>query len=106
MVCLPPDFLGMTPLTPPLDDSTTPTKPPRYARLISLRCQVPQRFSRKRWKVLGCLSWAAPTGPEGPGVPWGGYGRGVAGVFFLKGVQVLLLLVFGEMYCITIGDRG
>jgi len=23
----------------------------QYARLISLRCQVPQRFSRKRWKV-------------------------------------------------------
>ena len=31
----------------------------RYARLISLRCQVPQRFSRKRWKVLGSLRFSA-----------------------------------------------
>ena len=23
----------------------------QYARLVSLRCQVPQRFARKRWKT-------------------------------------------------------
>ena len=91
-------FFGMTPLTPPLDDSTTPTKPPRYARLISLRCQVPQRFSRKRWKVLGCLSWIAPAGPE----QWGCLGEDTAAgggrcLFFFKGTSFIAVNLWGNV---------
>ena len=89
-------FFGMTPLTP-VDDSTTKPTAPRYARLISLRCQVPQRFSRKRWKVLGCLSWAAPTGPEQQGCLGEDTARVVAGVFFLRGASFIAVSLWGNV---------